>query len=153
KKIRGKIHYFGKWARHVDGELVQLPGDEWWKPALGLYLEQKDDLHAGRTPRVKADGLTVADLCNHFLTAKLRQPKAHELSGRTFMEYRETTDLLVAAFGKTRLVDDLAAADFAKLRAEMVDRWGPVRLGNAITRAKSVFKFGVDNGLIERAVR
>jgi integrase len=30
---------------------------------------------------------------------------------------------------------------------------GPVRLANTITRAKSVFKFGIDNGLIERAVR
>jgi integrase len=30
-----------------------------------------DDLHAGRTPRVTGDGLTVARLCNHFLTAKL----------------------------------------------------------------------------------
>ena len=58
----------------VDGKLEQLPGDEWWKPALELYLEQKDDLHAGRTPRAKSDGLTVADLCNHFLTAKFRTP-------------------------------------------------------------------------------
>ena len=70
-----------------------------------------------------------------------------------FAEYKETTDLLVAAFGKKRLVDDLAADDFEKLRADMAKRWGPVRLGNAITRVKSVFKYGVDNGLIDTAVR
>jgi hypothetical protein len=70
-----------------------------------------------------------------------------------FQDYREITDLIVAAFGKTRLVDDLAADDFEALRAQMAERWGPVRLGNAITRVKSVFKYGIDNGLIEKAIR
>jgi integrase len=50
-------------------------------------------------------------------------------------------------------VDDLAAADFEALRATMAERWGPVRLGNGITRVKSVFKYGLDNALIERAPR
>src|SRR6185369_10844686 len=67
--------------------------------------------------------------------------------------YRETTDLLVSAFGKTRRADDLAADDFEKLRADMAERWGPVRLGNAITRVKSVFKYGLDNDLLERTPR
>src|SRR5437667_8879725 len=69
KKIRGKIHYFGKWAKRVNGKLVRIEGDG-WKEALEIYKTQADDLHAGRTPRVKGDGLTVADLCNRFLTAK-----------------------------------------------------------------------------------
>src|SRR5262245_51325454 len=156
KKIRGKIHYFGRWGQVVNGKLVRIEGDDpdcWWKPALALYKEQADDLHAGRTPRIKGDGLTVADLCNRFLTAKLRRVSSGELGTRMFQEYRETTDLLVATFGKTRLVDDLAADDFEKLRATMAERWGPVRLGNGITRVKSVFKYGLDNGLIEKPVR
>src|SRR5262245_1022029 len=62
KKIRGKIHYFGKWGRVVNGKLTRIEGDG-WKEALELYKSQADDLHAGRTPRVKTDGLTVADLC------------------------------------------------------------------------------------------
>ena len=37
KKIRGKLHYFGKWE-YPDG-------------ALTKYLAEKDDLHAGRKPR------------------------------------------------------------------------------------------------------
>jgi integrase len=152
KKIRGKIHYFGKWARRVNGKLERIEGDG-WKEALEAYKAVADDLHAGRTPRVNAGGLTVAGLCNAFLTAKLRQQTANELSARTFMEYRQTTDMLVAEFGKTRLVDDLAAGDFGRLRATMAERWGPVRLGNAITRVKSVFKYGLDNGLIDKPVR
>src|SRR5882724_5984030 len=56
KKIRGKMHYFGPWA---DADA-----------ALAKYLDDRDDLHAGRTPRVRSEGLTVRELLNRFLTAK-----------------------------------------------------------------------------------
>jgi integrase len=152
KKIRGRIHYFGRWGRVVNGKMERVPGDG-WKEALEAYKAVADDLHAGRTPRVNRDGLTVADLCNRFLTAKLRKLEAGEMGAQAFEDYKLTTDLLVAAFGKTRLVDDLAADDFEELRATMAERWGPVRLGNTITRVKSVFKYGFDNGLIDKPVR
>jgi integrase len=152
KKIRGKIHYFGRWAKREGGKLVRVEGDG-WEQALEEYKAVADDLHAGRTPRVKGDGLTVADLCNHFLTAKLRKRQSGELGLRMFADYQEITDLLVEAFGKTRPVEDLAADDFEALRARMAERWGPVRLGNAITRVKSVFKYALDNGLTDKPVR
>src|SRR6516162_5626026 len=66
KKIRGKIHYFGRWARRVNGKLERIEGDG-WKEALEEYKAVADDLHAGRTPRVTGNELTVAGLCNHFL--------------------------------------------------------------------------------------
>jgi hypothetical protein len=50
KKIRGRTHYFGKWARRVNGKLELVPGDG-WEEALALYKAQADDLHTGRTPR------------------------------------------------------------------------------------------------------
>lgn len=152
KKIRGKIHYFGKWGKRANGQLQRIPGDG-WEDALALYKAQADDLHAGRTPRVNKDGLTVADLCNHFLTAKVRKVEAGELTPRMFAEYKLMTDMVTAGFGKTRLVDDLAAADFAQLRATMVKRWGPLRVVNGVTRVKSIFKFGFEAGLIDRPVR
>jgi integrase len=152
KKILGKIHYFGNWAKRVEGKLVRVDGDG-WKDALAAYEEQANDLHAGRTPRVKGDELTIADLCNRFLTAKLRKQEAGELGQRQFVDYKEATDLIVRAFGRTRPVDDIAAEDFEALRATMAKRWGPVRLANAITRIKSVFKYGMDNNLITKTVR
>jgi hypothetical protein len=72
EKIRGKIHCFGKWARRENGKLVRVEGDG-WKEALEEYKAVADDLHAGRTPRARGDGLTVAHLCNRFLTAKRRR--------------------------------------------------------------------------------
>jgi integrase len=150
KKIRGRIFYFGNWARRVDGKLVRVEGDG-WEDALKLYKAQADDLHAGRTPRVKADGLTVKELCNRFLYAKSHKVASGELGARMFQEYQETCELVAAAFGKERLVDDVAADDFQKLRAELAKRWGPVRLGNAVTRIKSIFKYGLENALLEKA--
>jgi integrase len=162
KKIRGKIHYFGRWANRVNGMLVRIEGDG-WKEALEQYQAVADDLHAGRTPRVKSDGLTVADLCNRFLTAKQRQYEAGEITARMFEpavppakpkgEYPATTDRLIATFGSSRLVDDLAADDFEALRDELARQYGPVRLSNEIQKVRTIFKYGYESGLIERPIR
>jgi integrase len=155
KKILGKIHYFGRWGRIVHGKMEILPEGGAWKEALALYKAQADDLHAGRTPRVKktGDGLTLAELSNRFLTAKLRQQQAGEITAATFHGYKQTTDLLISQFGKERLVDDLTAEDFEALRDEMAKRWGPVRLGNQVQSVRTVFKYGFESGLMEKPVR
>lgn len=153
KKIRGHIHYFGQWAKVVDGKLQRVENDG-WEAALAEYTAVAADLHAGRTPRVQdADGLKLWDLCDRFLKSKLRKQETGELGRAMFTDYKLATDLMIATFGEKRLVDDLAAEDFAELRAKMAKQWGPVRLANSITRVKSVFKYALDNGLIERAVR
>jgi integrase len=148
----GKIKYFGRWGKVVNGKLTRIEGDG-WKEALALYKAQADDLHVGRTPRVTGDELTIADLCNRFLTAKQRALEASEITARTFAEYRATTDRLVTTFGKSRLVDDLASDDFEALRANIAKAWGPVRLGNEVQRVRTVFKYGFESGLIEKPVR
>jgi integrase len=132
KKIRGKFHYFGPWD-DPDG-------------ALKKYLEQKDALHAGRKPRADPDSVTVKDVANAFLNHKQALLDAGEVAQRTWKEYKETTDLVVARFGKSRLVEDLGPDDFAELRKHMAKRWGPTRLGNAIQRVRSVFRHAGPDG-------
>jgi integrase len=139
KKIRGKLHYFGPWS-DPDG-------------ALTKYLDQRDDLHAGRTPRVAGDGLALRDLLNRFLTSKQHLLDSGEITRRTFNDYHATCARVGGAFGLSRRVDDLAAEDFERPRADLARRWGPVALGNEIQRVRVVFKYAFDNGLIDRPVR
>ena len=76
-----------------------------------------------------------------------------ELTPRTFADYYATCERIADAFGKTRLVSDLASDDFEKLRASLSKGWGPVALGNEIQRVRVVFKYAYDAGLIDRPVR
>ncbi len=139
KKIRGKLHYFGPW---VDPD-----------SAVAKYLHQKDALHAGRVPRPESDGVTIRDLCNRFLTAKEQQRDAGDITARTFADYYTSCATLVAAFGKQRLVDDLAADDFETLRANLAKTRNPNTLGNEIQRIRVAFKYAYDAGLIDKPVR
>ena len=50
-------------------------------------------------------------------------------------------------------MDDLAADDFERLRAELARRMGPGPLGNEIQCVRALFKYGYDVGLIDRPVR
>ncbi len=92
------------------------------------------------------------ELCNRFLTSKLRKLESGRLSPRTLEEYRRTTDRLVRVFGKNRPVADLGADDFEELAIDMSKTCGIVRLGNEITRVKTVFKFAFENRLISVTV-
>jgi integrase len=140
KKIRGKIHYFGPWA---DPDA-----------ALAKYLEQNDDLHAGRTPRPDPEALTVKALANHFLNAKQALVDAGELAPRTWADYKEVCDLVVSQFGKARLVSDIRPDDFTPLRNKLAKRWGPLRLGTKLIQyTRSLFKYAFDSGLIAVPVR
>src|SRR5262249_39987978 len=60
---------------------------------------------------------------------------------------------IIEAFGSDRLVDDLVADDFERLRASLAKNWRPVRLGNTIQRVRSGFKFGYEMGLIDKPIR
>lgn len=139
KKILGKTHYFGPWADP--------------KGALQKYLDQRDDLQAGRKPRVKGDGLTVRDLVNKYLTWKQHQLDSGEIAPRTFGDCHKASERIVSEFGKGRLVTDLASDDFEGFRRHLAESLGPLALGIEIQRIRSVFKYGHDSGLIDGQVR
>src|SRR5262249_38802245 len=139
KKIRGKLHYFGRWD-DPDG-------------ALAKYLEQKDALHAGKTPRPDPDALTIKDLANAYLNAKLEQRDNGELSPRTFNDYRSIMDPLVAGLGKARLVADLDPQDFAALRNKLAKTNGPVRLSVVVQVIRSSFRYAYEVGILDRPMR
>jgi integrase len=156
KKIRGKLHYFGRWANRQNGELTTVDNHaDAAEAALNEYLEVKDDLHAGRTPRPKSDGISVADVCNPFLEAKEDRLDSGELSPDTFRDYFSTCKRLTKFFGRGRPVDDLTADDFTKFRAWLskTKKHGVHQLGKGVRVTRMVFKFAYESELIDKPVR
>jgi hypothetical protein len=76
KKHKGHVHYFGTLSD--------------WQSALGEYERTWPFIITGRTPPAAAgDSLTVAELCDAFLNAKLDALHAGEITNRTFAEYHK----------------------------------------------------------------
>ncbi|MGA2255932.1 MAG: tyrosine-type recombinase/integrase [Thermoguttaceae bacterium] len=143
KKVRGKFAYFGSVADDPKGET-----------ALEKWLDQKDDLLAGRTPSAADPAIrTVLDLSNHFLTHKRSLLTAAEITEQTFNEYYGTCERLIRVFGKGMSIDSIVAADFARLRADIAKQWGPIRLANEIQRVRGVFKYAYEAGVTDKPPR
>jgi integrase len=137
------MHYFGKLADDPKGEA-----------ALEKWADEKDDLLAGRTPRsTTAGGPTVGSLCDQFIDAKAKQRDAGDIAHRSYADYYATCENVIKAFGKRRLVDDLAADDFQTLRANLASRLGPYALSREVQQIRTLFKYGYDAGLIDKPVR
>ncbi|MCE9531295.1 MAG: site-specific integrase [Planctomycetes bacterium] len=137
KKIRGRTHYFG-----TDADA-----------ALDKYLETKDELQAGRTPRIKADEITLRQLVNRYLTAKKLQVDAGELKQLSFADYERVCASMIAYFGASRSVIDLRPEDFAAYRAKLSKTLGAGSIGGPVVRARMVFKWGYENGILDKQVR
>jgi hypothetical protein len=140
KKIRGKLHYFGK-IDNAAGALERF-NREW------PYLSE------GRTvpPIDTGDGCTVRLLCNAFLTSKKAKLESVELSPRSFQNYHRTCEILIGHFGRDRRVDDLGPDDFEALRKSLAKTRGPVALKNEVNHCRIVLKFASDQRLIDRPV-
>jgi integrase len=141
KKIRGKVYFFGKLT---DG----------WQSAEKRYKDEKDDLFAGRVPTARnKNGLRLVELCDRWMHYKRNLVRSGELKLRTWRDYHDTCERLLKVFGKNRLVEDLGPADFETLRADFGTTWGPVRIGNTITRSRMLFSYAFESGLIDKPIR
>lgn len=148
KKVDGKIEFFGRWGKVVNGTMKRIPGDG-IKEALAEY--QAFLINGKKTPK-SDDGFTVKDLGNEFLNVKLLRLQSAEINGRTFAEYKQISERLVDRFG-SRIVTELQPRDFDLFRAELAKRCGPSRLTKEIVIVKMIFKFAYDSGSIDKPVR
>jgi len=144
KKIRGKLHYFGAW-------------DD-WEAALNLFLDQRDDLYAGRKPRVNGDAMTLGLAMDHFLSAKKRLEQSGEISPRSYKDYEQTCDQIGASLGRNRLLTDLGHTDLEKLRADLfkgkrIPTVSPTTAKGDLTRARMVFLYLNESGLAEKPIQ
>jgi integrase len=151
KKVRGKLHYFGKCADDPDGVAAEV---DWER--------KRATLQDGRTWREPGtgDGPTVAAVCDKFLEGRKALLGSKEISPHTLNDYVRICKLLVGELGD-RLVSDLVADDFEKLRAKLIkhghapkadkDRGrkglGLVALGNHIQRIRTVLRSARNSAL------
>lgn len=140
KKIRGQLYYFGKWDEP--------------EAALNLYLEQRDDLFAGRTPRPANDArMMLKDLCNEFLTYKKHLVETGELTARTHQDYFDTCERLLSILGRNIVVEEIRPDDLLKVRDRLSATLGPVALSNEIGRVRVLFNYAYAEERIEKPVR
>jgi hypothetical protein len=142
KKVRGKFAYFGKCADDPKGQA-----------ALDLWLDQKDELLAGRVPKAKSEGLTVDELCQRFLHAKNARVETSELQPSTWKSYRISCKQIIKHFGRNRHVDDLGPQDFQAYRAKLSKTNGLVGLKNQIVHTRMIFLFAYKADLVYRPVK
>ena len=135
KKHKGRFIYFGPWDDR--------------EGALARYHKWSADPEAD----LSSDAATVKELANAFMASKERMLESGELSPRSYKDYYRTCGNVVKFFGRLRLIDDLKPADFGRLRAHLARKRNAVSLGNEINRVRILFKYAVDSGLTDRAVR
>jgi integrase len=139
KKIRGKLHYFGRWS---DPE-----------GALAKYEEQKEALHSGRTPRTDPEAIQVKHVANLFLNAKDEAVKAGELSPRTRADYEAIMVMMTSGLGRYRPVATLDPQDFTDLKNKLAKRNGPARMCTVVQVIRCAFKFAYESGVLDRPMR
>jgi integrase len=141
KKIRGKLHYFGK---------IDNPN-----AALENFNRDWPYLSEGRVPPPvdTGDGCTMRLLVNSFLTSKKAALECEDIGARTFADYHTSCELLVDHFGKDRRVDDIRPDEFRDLKVKMAKRWGKVRQLNENNRLRTVFNYAFESNLIDKPVR
>lgn len=139
KKICGKAWYFGLWEEH--------------EAALEKYLDEVDDIRAGRDPRrqrraLSPEAVAVAEMCNLYLEAMDARRAAGQISPRHFIDCKQSCKKLIDYFGRYVCASTLKAADFAALRKSFPQTWGPTKTGNEIKRMKTAFKWATESETI-----
>ncbi len=140
KKIRGRMHYFGKFANG-------------WEAAEALYNQQREDLHAGRKPRDVDGGLTVPDLFTLYLEAAEVRVKTGEMNRDSWTDTQRTGTYVSDYLGRNTLLASLRIVDFETLRGQLMTRFALSTVAGHIARTKAVLKWAYEVELVDEPIR
>lgn len=110
----GGIVTFGSWKDDPKGER-----------ALAKFLEERDDLFAGRTPRGRVDD-AVAPILAQVLGVKEKEVEVGEIEKVTFDELKDAAKLVVDYFGADRSVKSITPKDWTDFKFEKIDVYAPI---------------------------
>ena len=141
KKIRGKVWFFG---------VVTDPD-----AALQKYLAERDEIQAGRDPRrgaaaarVSPGELTVAEVCNLFLSRQEERSQRGEITRQHFNDCVKACQRLVGHVGRYHRAASMLPADFAAYKATFPQSWGVEMASGHIQKIRSVFRWAAEAGIL-----
>lgn len=106
------------------------------------YLDERDDLQAGRVRRFDQEMITtLRDVANQFLSYKKSLVGSGELSNRTFNEYLRDAESVLKSFGPERDVNDIRPEEFTNYRVQLSKERGLHSLGKEIRITRMMFLF------------
>ena len=135
KKIKGKVRYFGPWSDPQGAEDRYL-----------VFARTRKKTTATETK------LSVGDLCNHFLSFKLKRVESGELRQRSWEEYRKSCQRIIKHLGRSTDVASLGPGDFDQLRSDLAKGWGLKTLESEIGRIRTIFNYGPKSMLLRQPV-
>lgn len=138
RKIRGKLHYFGKWDDPT--------------AALEKHNAEYASLKEGIPQPEIYGGWRVGDLINEFLSVQKDRFTEGEIQQCTFESLVYVGRLVVKFIPKHRAVESLKPTDFRKLRSGLMKRFAPTNTRVNMSRIRSIFKFAYDEQLISKPV-
>lgn len=143
KKLRGRFYYFGRVEDDPDGQ-----------KALDLWLEQRDDILAGRKPRQSGGRLSVEDACNHYLDHLEAEAELGNIGLRWYEDVRRSLAVFLEAVGRHWSVEGMRPDDFAeatkRFHRTRKGKASPVTVQTHIVRVRGLFNWLLKEGLITR---
>lgn len=154
KKIRGDLHYFGRWGHKQGAAVVPVPDFRaGWEAALTEYEANRDALQRGLPRQVSTGVYTLRDLANDFLHAQRLKVDSGDVSGRHWHDLYRACEQMADALGRSTPVATLQPSDFGRLRSELAKTLGVESLSNAVRRIRQVFRWGWESGKLPAPMR
>lgn len=136
KKIRGRMHYFGKDRRE----------------ALRLYFERASVLHMGKdAPVASAAGLTLRNLCNMYLEHQESRVAIGEIKHRYYYDQRNQLRDFAKFIGADERISEISALRIQGYRQRLIKaEKAPRTINNTLAAIKAMFNWATENELIDR---
>lgn len=135
KKIKGKLHYFGRWD---DPDA-----------ALQKYVALRDYGKAVSSPT----DATLYELCNAFLRSKDLRVSRGELSQRSRNDYARASERLLAHFGESFAVNRLTPQQLERFRDGWPESWSGHTINTLITRLSAIFVYAYEFEFVAQPIR
>jgi integrase len=142
KKVRGRFVYFGDVADDPEGQA-----------AYAKWLDDRDDLLAGRNPKNRRGAVTLADVVNQYLDSCETKVRSGELAAVSLADYHFVGKLMVKHLGRHVDPGELRPEDFRGFRPALAKKYALTRLSKSVTVCRQIIRWAWESEIIDRMPR